>query len=189
MPGESGLNDTITLLDRAISSVNLKYAIIGGTAVIIRGYERSTQDVDAVVLGADDKFDELCAAFLSQGFRFRKPNGEQFARRHRIILLESPDGTGADVSMGALPFEIEMVGKATREVVFENVSVPVVAAEDLMIMKLIASRDQDHDDVGRLFEIYPDVNLKRIKRIVTDYAEILERPEILDGLKVFARKR
>ena len=91
--------------------------------------------------------------------------------------------------MGALPFEIEMVGKATREVVFENVSVPVVAAEDLMIMKLIASRDQDHDDVGRLFEIYPDVNLKRIKRIVTDYAEILERPEILDGLKVFARKR
>ena len=50
-------------------------------------------------------------------------------------------------------------------------------------MKLVASRDRDLDDVTRLLELYPDQNKARIRRIVKDFAGVLEKPEILRNLK------
>jgi len=51
-----------------------------------------------------------------------------------------------------------------------------------VIMKLIASREKDIQDVIALKELYPDLDRRRIRAIVTDYAEALERPDIAENL-------
>ncbi len=182
MQNKTELTDTITLIDESIREVGLDYAIIGGVAVILRGYERSTQDVDAVVLEADTHLSALISAFMRNGLEFRIAEGEEFARKNRVMLLKGPDGTSADISMGALPFEYEMIQRSTQEQVFESLYAPVATVEDLVIMKLIANRPQDIDDVRRLLEIHTIVDKNRIRLIVTEYLQILEAPDILERL-------
>ena len=37
----------------------------------------------------------------------------RFARRNRVLLLRSREGVGIDISLGALPFEENVVARAT----------------------------------------------------------------------------
>lgn len=59
----------------------------------------------------------------------------------------------------------------------------VASPEDLIIMKLTASREKDIQDVIALKEFYPDLDRRRIRTIVMDYAEALERPDIIENLE------
>ena len=174
------LDDVLSRLHRALTGLGLKYALIGGLAVVLRGYGRSTRDVDAVVLDADDLLPKVLAGLREQGLVLRQQDGLEFARRHRVILLRSEDGTEVDLSMGALPFELELVQRSCVEPAGPGISVPVATAEDLVIMKLIASRPQDREDVRRLLELYQDLDRRRIRGIVSEYAELLEQPEIVE---------
>lgn len=173
------LDDVLSRVHRALTGLGLKYALIGGLAVVLRGYDRSTRDVDAVVLDADDLLPDVLAALREQGITLRRQDGLEFARQHRVILLRSEDDTEVDLSMGALPFELELVLRSTLESAGPKIAVPVATAEDLVIMKLIASRPQDREDVRRLLELYPDLDRRRIRRIVSEYAEVLEQSEIV----------
>jgi hypothetical protein len=148
-------------------------------AVILRGYDRSTRDVDAVVLDADDCISDILSTLREHGVELRIPDGLEFARKNRVLLLRMSDGTEADLSLGFLPFERELVERATFEPISPQVAAPVASAEDLVIMKLIALRDRDRDDIRRLYELYPDIDVVRIRRIVSEFAELLEQPEIV----------
>jgi len=179
MPSPS---DTLKRLEAALTELGLRFALIGGMAVILRGYDRATQDVDVLVLDVDDVLPLLLAAFEKHGFGFRVADPIDFAKQNRVILLRAPDGTGIDVSMGVLPLELEIIERSTQETLMDGISMPVATAEDLIIMKLVAARNRDLDDVTRLVELYPDLDVIRIRRIVTEYAEALEQPEIVQHL-------
>lgn len=188
VPGRPGLqnspelSDALARLSKALNELGIRYALIGGIAVILRGYDRATQDVDAVVLDADNALTSIWATFDRHGLKPRITDAETFARRNRILLLHSPDGTAIDVSMGALPYEIEVVERATQENLTDRIAMPVATAEDLVIMKLVAARSRDIDDVRRLVELYPDMDRVRIRRVVSDFASALDEPELLRNL-------
>jgi len=173
------LEDALRLVARVLDETDLPYALIGGMAVILRGHDRTTQDIDAVVLGLDEQLEPFLALAERQGLVFRLPNGLQFARQNRVVLLKAPDGTAIDVSMGFLPFEMEVAARATRFEIGENLQIPVASVEDLVIMKLIAARTRDYEDVDRLIELYPSLDRIRIRETVSEYAELLESPDIM----------
>ncbi len=52
----------------ALTAGGFDYALIGGLAVILRGHDRYTQDVDALVWNLDDRLDELAALLSKYGF-------------------------------------------------------------------------------------------------------------------------
>lgn len=179
------LTSAIGKLDRALRAVGLRYAIIGGAAVVLRGYQRATIDIDAMVWNADDHLEAILAAMQEEGFTFRCAEPTAFARKFRMILASAPDSTEIDVSMGLLPFELETIERATFELVISNLSVPICTAEDLIIMKLIAGRPRDIEDVQRLAELHPDVDRSRIRKIVAEYGDLLESADILSRLDAF----
>jgi hypothetical protein len=84
--------------------------------------------------------------------------------------------------MGALPFEEEVIARADQLSAGPNLTIPVASAEDLVIMTLVAARPRDLDDVRALLELYPDLGRARIRRIVTEYANVLEHQAIVDGM-------
>ncbi|MDX2065994.1 MAG: nucleotidyl transferase AbiEii/AbiGii toxin family protein [Fimbriimonadaceae bacterium] len=176
------LRNAISLLDSAFTSLGLRYAIVGGTAVVLRGYDRATVDIDAVVLGADEHIGEIMDTFAQSGITSRVAEPISFAKRSRMILARTSAGAGIDVALGILPFEYELVEHADEMALTDELTVPVATAEDLMIMKLIASRDRDLDDIQRLLEIHPQVDKARIRRVVTEFAELLESEEVLENL-------
>lgn len=59
--------------------------------------------------GREDAFiDTLLAAYAP-----RLGNAAEFARRNRVLLLQTPDGVGIDISLAALPFEERLISRAT----------------------------------------------------------------------------
>lgn len=174
--------ETLRQLCKSFEECGLRFALIGGVAVILRGYDRGTIDVDAVAWDVDAHLDELLAALRANGFELRENDGVEFARRYRVILLNGPEGVQVDVSMGALPFEREVIERTSLEQVDSITQVPVATTEDLVIMKLVASRRQDLDDVRALLDLYPLLDKSRIRSIVLDYADALDEPAIIENM-------
>lgn len=115
---------------------------IGGIAVQRWGGPRVTVDLDPTLLTGFGDEDRFIAPLLAE-FPKRIAEAAEFARRHRVLLLRTPDGVGIDVSLGALPFEESAVERATVFSFGPGVDIRTCSAEDLIVFKLFASRALD----------------------------------------------
>lgn len=171
--------------DAAVSALTeggFDYALIGGLAVILRGHDRYTRDVDALVWNLDDRLDELSSLLEQRGFRRPTPDELRTSKSTRLLhALWKPD-VYVDFMLGFFPFERETLDHATPMDLGHGGIAKVATPEDLIIMKLTASREKDIQDVIALKELYPDLDRNRIRAIVSDYAEALERPDITENL-------
>ncbi len=126
-----------------------KFCLIGGIAAGHWGRSRNTEDVDFVLLaGFGDE--RTFIKPLVKSFRGRLPDTDSFAIENRVVLLKASNGVAIDISLGALPFEEEMLNRAVKAEVLPGVFVPMATAEDLVVMKAIAWRPRDIDDIERI---------------------------------------
>jgi hypothetical protein len=104
-----------------------------------------------------------------------------------VLLLRSPSGIGIDVSFGALLFEDLVVQRATPFKVAPGVSIRTCSAEDLLVMKLFASRPIDiRDAEGIAVRQNQALDWRYVEEQLTPLAEAKEDPQIL---REFARLR
>jgi hypothetical protein len=155
---------------------------IGGIAVQRWGEPRVTRDVDLTLLagfGGEDPFiDALLAAYTA-----RIHDAKEFARRHRVLLLSTPDGVGIDVSLGALPFEALVVSRATLFSFGPGLDIRTCSAEDLMVLRLFASRPLDiHDAEGVALRHRDQLDWRYIEDQLRPLAEVKQDAEILRSL-------
>lgn len=188
MSEEVDFSSLLAQIGIALASAKIPYALIGGIAVVLRGYDRTTKDIDILVIEADDRLEDLISELSKQGIKPRIHDGLEFAKRHRILLLSSSDGTPIDLSLGALPFEVEAVSNAPLEKVAEGLRLPISRVEDLVIMKAVANRDRDWDDIRRLCEIHTSLEVVRIMETVRGYADLLDQPEIVERLSAILKR-
>jgi hypothetical protein len=162
--------------------------IVGGIAIAIIGKDRPTGDVDALILADNQDFEKLLQIAAELGLTPRNQNPIEFAKRHRIFLFRHlPSGIEVDLAVGALPFEAEKV-KRSRPVTVLGVTFPVPTPEDMVISKAIAGRSKDISDIEHILRLHPDLSTKRIRSWVQQFAELLERPEILTDLEILLKK-
>jgi len=164
--------------------------VIGGVAASLLGRPRLTRDVDATVLLGDRDTGTFAARGLAWGFRPRTEDALTFARSSRVLLLtHDPSGLDLDLSLGVLPFEEQMTANATVRSV-EGIAVPLPRPEDLVVMKAVAGRPKDRDDIEAVLEAHPSTDLARVRFWVAQFAEALEMPEMLADLeRQLARRR
>ena len=155
---------------------------IGGIAVQRWTDGRVTRDVDLTLLtgfGNEDAFIEPLLAHYAA----RNPNPAEFARRSRVLLLVSASGIGIDVSLGALPFEELAVRHATPFEFAPGLELRTCSAEDLMVMKLFASRAIDvRDAEGIAVRHSQTLDWRYIEEQLTPLVELKEEPEIMRTL-------
>lgn len=169
--------------DAAAKKLNLLYALIGGIAVVLQGYSRVTRDVDITVWDLDSKLDAFLRALVEEGFSLRLAKGVEFARNNRILLLQSSEGVDFDVSLGALPFEREMIERADHRQLNPELSIPIARPEDLIAMKIFAGRPRDLDDARQLANIHSNLDKPRIRAAVREFSSILDRPDMMSSLE------
>ena len=163
---------------RWFKATRVSGAVIGGVAVSIRAHARFTRDLDALVVVQDAKWPEFAGRAEKFGFTGRVPDVLEFASQTRMLLLQhESSGVPLDVSLGALGFEEELIGRATI-VKLGRLKVPIAAAEDLIILKAVAQRPIDLADIDSLLQAQPRLDLVRIRKTLGQFAGILERPEI-----------
>jgi predicted nucleotidyltransferase len=169
---------TIEALNRLLHEFNQRGVIIGGVAVGLLGKPRYTADVDAMFLLSIKDISKFLQLASTENIIPRVQNAEEFARKNRVLLLKhEPTNTDIDISLGVLPFEEEMVERGETKT-FANLSVRLPTPEDLIIMKAIAHRPKDFEDIRTLVDKYPDLDQVRIEQWVRDFAEALETPEL-----------
>ncbi len=114
----------------------------------------------------------------AEGIIPRIPDAADFARKNRVLLLKhSPTDTDIDVSLGILPFEEEMVDRAKTQS-FAGLSVRLPTPEDLIIMKAIAHRPKDLDDIRTIADKYPGLDKNRVMEWVKSFGDALELPDL-----------
>lgn len=148
-----------TLLDAVafLQSENIPYALIDGLAVSLRGQPRATADVDMVIL-ADVKRSLLLAAGL-EGTNFRplfEGVAEVVEKAFILPLRHRSTNVKLDLALGLSGFEQQAIGRAER-LDLAGTGVAVATTEDLLIMKILAGRPQDDQDVQGLVIAQGDV--------------------------------
>ena len=123
-----------------------RFCFIGGLALQRWGEPRLTQDVDLTVISGFGREAEFADAFLS-AFARRIAHARDFALRHRVLLLASRGGIPVDIALGAMPFEERAVARASPFVVAEEAGLLTCSAEDLVVFKAFAGREQDWIDI------------------------------------------
>ena len=85
------------------------------------------------------------------------------------------------MSFGALPFEIDMMKRATPFEFAPDHILPTCSAEDLFVMKAFAGRAQDWLDIrGVAVKQAGKLNQARILRDLKDLCDLKETPEIVE---------
>ena len=169
-------------VQRLLSRFGDRGIIIGGVAASLLGKPRLTADVDAVLLLSVEDLPLLIEAASEEGLVPRITDVQDFATRHRILLLRhQQSGINVDISLGVLPFEIEAV---ERSIVHEigSIAIRLPTPEDLIIFKAVAHRPKDLMDIQALLESHPELERARIERWVHEFARVLEMPELWEDI-------
>lgn len=153
--------------------------MIGGLALQRWGQPRFTQDADLTVLapfGSEAQVvDELLARFTP-----RLAAARQHALDRRVLLLNATNGVSIDISLAALPFEEEVLQRASRWRRVREIWLTTCSAEDLVIYKLVAARGQDIVDIiGIVRRQGSALDHARIRHWGTQFAELKQDPDLL----------
>jgi predicted nucleotidyltransferase len=99
------------------------------------------------------------------------------AKQARVVAVVHATGIHVDIAIGCMPFEVELVHRSEIHRVADlGVRLPTV--EDLIILKAIASRPKDLEDIRTVASIYTDLDRDRIRHWVTEYGDLLDEPDL-----------
>jgi predicted nucleotidyltransferase len=179
---------TIEALHRLLKKYNDRGVIIGGIAVGLLGKPRYTADVDAMFLLSTQEIPQFLELAHAENIIPRIQNIEEFARKTRVLLLQYvPTKTEIDISLGVLLFEEEMVERGSVKT-FANLSARLPTPEDLIVMKAIAHRPKDLEDIRTIVDNNPNLDNARIEYWVKSFAEVMEIPELWKQIKIILKR-
>jgi hypothetical protein len=141
-----------TLADAAsfLRIEGIPYALIGGLATSIRGEPRLTADVDLVIDAEIDRALALVGSLPQSPFRpLFEDVYDVITRAFLLPLRHRSTNIKVDIAIGLSGFERQTVARA-EAIEIAGCMVPVARAEDLLIMKVLAGRPQDAQDVQGL---------------------------------------
>ncbi len=148
-----------------------------------------TQDVDLTLLAPFGEEARPIDLLLGR-YGAREGNARSFALRYRVLKLRTRDGVPIDVSLGALPFELEVLDRASPWRLSPAIDLFVCSAEDLIVYKLVASRPRDLLDVEGIVRLrWRDLDLARVRSRAREFAGLLELDDLLDPFETLGKAR
>jgi hypothetical protein len=136
----------LVALDRSCAATGVSWYLFGAQAALLYGSARLTADVDATVLLADVSTEALVAALENEGFEMRISDPAFVAATRVVPVVHRPTGLPADIVLGGPGLEELFLSRASKRSI-GGTRIPVVSPEDLIVMKVLAGRDKDKEDV------------------------------------------
>lgn len=162
--------DHLRAVARALKPLKLRWYVFGAQAVIAAGAVRTTADID--ITTDDVSADKLRKALAKAGFVLRRdiPGVDDLIEHHRILPLEhKTTGFRLDVVRAGPGPEQEMLERPIFRRVGQS-RIPYVDTNDLLVLKTLAGRPKDLEDIQALLrarspEVDADVVRDRLKRL------------------------
>ncbi|MGI8981962.1 MAG: DUF6036 family nucleotidyltransferase [Pirellulaceae bacterium] len=145
-PLQQTLFDAVKFLD----AERVPYALIGGLAVSLRGQPRMTADVDLVIHADVPRSLALARGLEGTDFKPLFDDVAQVIQKSFILpLRHRTTSVKVDLALGLSGFEQQIMSRAER-LSLAGTEIAVATAEDLLIMKILAGRPQDEQDIQGL---------------------------------------
>lgn len=150
----------------ALSEAKVRYVLVGGLAVQLHGFMRSTFDIDLVLAMDDDNLSRFIAVAKRYGLTPSIPvpidalrNAGQIEQWHRekgmlAFALREPQIGGSVVDVlvrPVVPFERLMENAVEGKLFAQRVW--IASIEDLLAMKRAANRPKDQLDIAALEKV------------------------------------
>ena len=147
LPGDSVR--AVVSLAEAFAARSVRYALIGGLAVVIRGRLRFTRDVDFLLDVPQITLPGLLDDLAGRGFAIEKDVViKEYVREH--ITSFSFNTIRIDWLKPVLPFYSRAIDDAEPLEWSQGHFVRVATAEGLILTKMVAFRPQDQEDINTL---------------------------------------
>ena len=169
MTREGQFEATLASLAAVLRERAVPYALMGGLAVAAWGAPRATEDID--LLAEVSPSAELDRALRAAGFEAEWRRGAADDPIPLLLHLRRRSGPPLDVVCATRAWEREMLTRAVRLRLGRSLEVPVVALEDLIVLKLLAGGPGDLTDVADLLGRagpLPDLDKRAAARGVLD---------------------
>ena len=171
------------LLERlasAISAAGVRYMVIGGQAVIQYSESRLTEDID-VTIGIDtDDWRRADTLLRAADLVRRTPNYETLAvEGHILLLADRNTAIRVDCALAGSAFEESALARVVPQRI-GAIDVAFTSPEDLIVQKIFAGRERDHDDVRRLLRKQKKLDRQYIEHWLRDFGASTDRDLLAD---------
>jgi predicted nucleotidyltransferase len=144
------LKETLVDAVKFLDAQQVPYALIGGLAVSLRGQARMTADVDLVILADVPRGLALANSLSGTNFKPLFDGIADVVEKSFILPLRHRNtNVKVDLALGLSGFEHRIMARAERLPIGGS-QIAVATAEDLLIMKLLAGRPKDEQDIEGL---------------------------------------
>ncbi|MEN8162772.1 MAG: nucleotidyltransferase [Acidobacteriota bacterium] len=173
------LESVLADLAKRLGDCGVPYMVIGGMANAVWGYPRSTVDLDLAVL-LDPGAASTLIQSLGKPYQCRVGNPEQFVSETRVLPMLHSGSVQIDLIFALLPFEEEAIERAVNIDVL-GVAVRFCTPEDLVLHKIVSTRERDRQDVREILRRRRDsLDRSYLDPRVHELSVLLERPELED---------
>lgn len=158
----------------ALNRACVRYLVVGGVAVVLHGYLRTTADLDLVIQLDRDNLLRAIRALQGHQYRPRAPvSAEDFAepvireqwirdKGLAVFSLWSPAHPTLEIDLFvAEPFDFDTVYARALRVQLEKADATIIALEDLIALKKGVGRPRDLEDIVALESLAEQVKESR----------------------------
>lgn len=166
-------------LATACDGVGARWFVFGAQAAILRGVVRTTEDVDFTVdLGAATT-SALVAALEREGLELRVRDAGEFVAATRVLpLRHRPTGVPVDVVLAGSVIE-DGFFERMQTIVVDGAPIHVPSLEDLIVMKTLAGRPLDLEDVVALLVANPEHDAASIRSALDELERALDQNDLV----------
>lgn len=172
-----------------LDAANIPSMVVGGVAASALGRPRLTQDVDALAILPEAEWANALSIAASHGILPRIEHPLDFARRSRVLLLRHAEsGIDIDVIFGGLSFEQAAIDNSkVHDIGGLRVRLPRI--EDLLVMKAVARRPKDLQDIEGLLAAHPEADVTAVRRWVSEFASAMSMSDMLKDFDNLVARR
>lgn len=186
----ASLQAALTDLAKWLDETPIPAIIIGGIAASVLGRPRLTRDIDALAMIPEDSWSHAVQAAARHGIAPRIDDALAFARRSRVLLMRhAASSIDIDIVLGGLPFEQLAVDRGTAHTI-GGVLVRLPKIEDLLVMKAVARRPKDLEDIRGILDAHPQADVAEVRERVQEFASATGMADMLEELdKLLAQRQ
>ncbi|MEM6963318.1 MAG: nucleotidyltransferase [Bacteroidota bacterium] len=136
---------------KALNNNNVDYVLVGGYAVILHGYSRTTGDMDIFVRKSKENYQKIVATFLEFGMPTFDMTETNFLENEKVDVFSfgiSPVSIDVITSIKSLSFN-EVIENATIHQI-DEIPICVIHVNDLIRQKKAVNRPKDINDIEHL---------------------------------------
>lgn len=172
-----------------LKAADADWYLFGAQAAIIHGAARLTADVDVTVrLRPPSTTTSLTAILERYGFSARVTSPGFIERTRVMPFVHRGTSMPVDAVLAGPGLEDQFFTRVRHRNV-DGVSVPVASAEDLIVMKILAGRGKDTDDVMAILEAQGDsLDLDYVRQTLSLLEDALGQSDLLNAFEVLARR-